>query len=290
MATSALGTGVDFPGIVFVLHVGMPWGMIDYAQASGRGGRAGELVDAVIVVGEGSVEHQLSRHAGVVDVWAMGQFIEGEGCRRGIMSEYLDGKRVECGDMESAGCDRCGEGLAEWSETNRQREEAWERVRTTLDELKDGCGACWVMDEGETWSNHDGYGCRRYSRLSRRELDRFRGMIRYEVESHSCMLCGISQVHCATGTDRTAACQWPGVLIPVVRAGLELTEGISILQRVGYNGAVKEDLVEICQWLGRRHEGRVWGEVVSNAMAVMIEVMIYFGRGREVGKRQGWRF
>lgn len=32
VATSALGTGVDFPGIVFILHIGMPWSMMDYAQ------------------------------------------------------------------------------------------------------------------------------------------------------------------------------------------------------------------------------------------------------------------
>ncbi len=38
IATSALRTGVDFPGIVFVLHVGLPHGMIDYAQESGRAG------------------------------------------------------------------------------------------------------------------------------------------------------------------------------------------------------------------------------------------------------------
>jgi len=30
VATSALGTGVDFLGIVFILHMGMPWSMIDY--------------------------------------------------------------------------------------------------------------------------------------------------------------------------------------------------------------------------------------------------------------------
>ena len=29
-AMSALGTGVDFPGIVFILHAGVPWSMIDY--------------------------------------------------------------------------------------------------------------------------------------------------------------------------------------------------------------------------------------------------------------------
>ncbi len=39
VATTALGTGVDYPGIVFVLHAGMPYGMIDYAQESGRAGR-----------------------------------------------------------------------------------------------------------------------------------------------------------------------------------------------------------------------------------------------------------
>ena len=56
VATSALGTGVDFPGIVWILHVGMPWSMIDYAQESGRGGRASERVDAVVVVEKGEVE------------------------------------------------------------------------------------------------------------------------------------------------------------------------------------------------------------------------------------------
>jgi superfamily II DNA helicase RecQ len=31
IATSALGTGVDFLGIVFILHMDLPYGMIDYA-------------------------------------------------------------------------------------------------------------------------------------------------------------------------------------------------------------------------------------------------------------------
>jgi superfamily II DNA helicase RecQ len=31
VATLALGTGVDFPRIVYTLHVGMLWSMIDYA-------------------------------------------------------------------------------------------------------------------------------------------------------------------------------------------------------------------------------------------------------------------
>ena len=59
VATSALGTGVDFLGIVYILHVGMPWSMIDYAQESGRGGRAGKRVDAVVLVEKGEVERTM---------------------------------------------------------------------------------------------------------------------------------------------------------------------------------------------------------------------------------------
>jgi superfamily II DNA helicase RecQ len=50
VATSALGTGVDFPRIVHIVHVGMPWSITDYAQESGRGGRAGKRVDSVVLV------------------------------------------------------------------------------------------------------------------------------------------------------------------------------------------------------------------------------------------------
>ena len=56
VATSALGTGVDFPGIVIILHVDLPYGMIDFAQESGRGGRAGEDVDSVVLVEQGKVD------------------------------------------------------------------------------------------------------------------------------------------------------------------------------------------------------------------------------------------
>ena len=105
VATSALGTGVDFPGIMFVLHVGMPWSMIDYAQESRRGGRAGETTDSIILMEDGQVEARLAKSSGSINVHAMGLFIQGAGYRRGIISEYLDRKRVECGDIDATGCD-----------------------------------------------------------------------------------------------------------------------------------------------------------------------------------------
>ncbi|KAF2462472.1 P-loop containing nucleoside triphosphate hydrolase protein, partial [Lindgomyces ingoldianus] len=91
VATSALGTGVDYPGVVYIPHVGMPWSMIDFAQESGRGGRAGEEVDSVIVVERRSVEQEMLKHSDNLCVQAMGLFLTGRGCRRALMSMYMDG-------------------------------------------------------------------------------------------------------------------------------------------------------------------------------------------------------
>jgi hypothetical protein len=137
---------VDYGGIVFILHVGMPWSMIDYGQESGRRGRSGEVSDSVIMIEEGEVEDRVSRSRGDVDIVAMGQFLETGGRGRGVMSEYLDGKRMECGDdIEWVGCDRCGEGLVEWQESKARWAKEWEQVVGILDGLVDGCGVCWVM-------------------------------------------------------------------------------------------------------------------------------------------------
>lgn len=49
-ATTGLGTGVDIRGIVGVIHMGPPFGLVDFVQQTGRGGRQrGEVVDSVIV-------------------------------------------------------------------------------------------------------------------------------------------------------------------------------------------------------------------------------------------------
>jgi len=61
IATSALATGVDHAGTVFVLHVGLPYGMIDFAQESRRAGRGGEEVDSIILLEEGWMERMVGK-------------------------------------------------------------------------------------------------------------------------------------------------------------------------------------------------------------------------------------
>src|SRR5699024_4895593 len=48
-ATSALGMGVDIPDIRYIIHIGQPRTLLDYAQESGRAGRDGLCSEAVII-------------------------------------------------------------------------------------------------------------------------------------------------------------------------------------------------------------------------------------------------
>jgi superfamily II DNA helicase RecQ len=272
VATSALGTGVDFPGITFVLHVGMPWSMIDYCQESGRAGRSNEVADSVIVVEQGEVERQLQRSGESMDVRAMGRFLEGDGCRRGTMSEYMDGKRVTCSDSESAGCDRCGEGRIEWQQSQSEAASGWQEVEGVMNALRAGCAVCWVLGQDD-WQPHKTMQCYRQSPFTAPELDQFRRGVRDAGDCHSCRRCWVSQKWCATGQDVGSRCQWPNVVIPVVRAATGVEDGLEVIRECGFQGECELECQAYQAWLGRRHTGRVWGEVLSNAMVVAIRVI-----------------
>ena len=79
LATSVLGTGVDFPGIVCILLLKMLWGMIHHEQESGQGRRAGERVDSVVAVGRGKVERTMKQKSDDLDLQAMGTLLVGSG-------------------------------------------------------------------------------------------------------------------------------------------------------------------------------------------------------------------
>lgn len=243
MATSASGTGVDFPGIVFVLHVGLPYGMIDFAQESGRAGRAGEEVDSVIIVDEGTVERMAAKMLGIDDT-VMGDFVTMESCRRAIMSTYLDGKKVECSDG-FARCDNCGEGLTAVQNAHAHAAQEQQSFEEQMDAIVDSsaCLACFVgrrLGDAVDW-HHEGNACSLSStasgvRIDDTELDRFRSMIRFVPATHSCFKCGVSQKLCRTGQDSSAKCQWPNIMVGVVRRIGEVDGGLEIVRRVGFEG------------------------------------------------------
>lgn len=292
VATSALGTGVDFPGIVFTLHADIPYGMIDFAQESGRGGRAGEDVDSVIVVEEGKAERRLAGGAaGGVDEGVIGEFIATKGCRRRVMSLYFDDKLVECGDEASmAKCDRCGEGLTAVERHYAQAASERQAVEETLDEVAGGCVWCFVDGAGAEWTTHQPEECEKSEGGRRGGLDeRFRELIAFEEGTHSCFKCGFSQKLCGTGEGEQGRCQWPNVAAALLRSMPPTRRGVLIVRKVGFEGETG-NAKEYAKWLGSKHKRRVWGEVLSNATALIIEFILERARkqtGAEEKEKEG---
>ncbi len=71
--TGALGTGGDYPGIVYIVHIGVPYGMIDFAQETGRSGRAREDIDSIILLEDAEFQRLEKQDAAelTVDEFAM---------------------------------------------------------------------------------------------------------------------------------------------------------------------------------------------------------------------------
>jgi superfamily II DNA helicase RecQ len=278
VATSALGTGVDSPGIVFTLHVDIPYGMIDFSQESGRAGRAGEDVDSVMMVEEGKAERQSAGgKGGGVDESIMRDFITTRGCRRRVMGLYLDNKEVECGhDASLAKCDRCGEGVTALERDYARAARERQTVEEMLDGVTDNCVFCFIAstdDAGASWT-HDPEECERAEWRTWRDLDeRFGRLIKFEESSHSCFKCGFSQKLCNTGVGEDRACQWPNVAAAILRGIPSTQQGVAIVKNVGFEGETA-DAKEYAKWLGSRHRQRVWGELMSNATALVIEFIV----------------
>jgi hypothetical protein len=106
--------------------------VIDFAQESRQGERAGKVVDSVILVEHSEVERTLAEKGDDMDVQAMGVFIISNSCRRLLMSQYLGQAGVSCGDVEPpAGCDRCGDGTRQRLDEEESSSREWQQVQST---------------------------------------------------------------------------------------------------------------------------------------------------------------
>ena len=106
-ATSALGMGIDIPDIRYIIYIGMPRTLLDYAQKNRYTERDGQLSKTIII----QLHRPIERDKPVqkyIDV------VPGVGYRRYILDRYLDGpvngyERRYCRDKdpEEIRCDRC---------------------------------------------------------------------------------------------------------------------------------------------------------------------------------------
>lgn len=107
IATNSLGLGLNPPNIRAVIHVGRPYTMYDYAQESGRAGRNQQKSEAILIIPFSalpSINQIISKNerqeTAIID-----QYIDKE-CRRSVLSGYLDGSIIPCGENDQS-CDIC---------------------------------------------------------------------------------------------------------------------------------------------------------------------------------------
>ncbi|KIW86593.1 uncharacterized protein Z519_12805, partial [Cladophialophora bantiana CBS 173.52] len=121
--------------------------MINFAQESERGGRAGETVNSLILVTQRAAEIRLQRRHLSVEAEVMARFIHGATCRRYIMSEYLDGPvltRSYLDDPEWIRCDHYDEGEHEMRLRTQQDERERQFVEEALGEMTIGYTYYWL--------------------------------------------------------------------------------------------------------------------------------------------------
>jgi len=103
-ATGALGSGVDIKNIKCVIHLGVPYGAINFDQEVGRGGREGQVVNSIIVIRDGEFIRLLAEDTSTLppDDAAMRELIVTDGCRRLGLSQYMNGSSegMSCAELE----------------------------------------------------------------------------------------------------------------------------------------------------------------------------------------------
>ncbi|KAG8736150.1 hypothetical protein FRC10_009647 [Ceratobasidium sp. 414] len=106
VGTSGMGTGVHHRACRAVLHYKLPYGIVDYAQETGRAGRDGRAALCIIFAPRPA--------PGAPDVDAGGweqlkEMAEGTGCMRMYSSRHLDGEELEttCAELGGELCSRC---------------------------------------------------------------------------------------------------------------------------------------------------------------------------------------
>lgn len=304
VATAALGTGIDVPGIKHVIHLEAPYSIIDYAQEAGRAGRAGERVQAEVIVEDKDWPSEDASKDGYLEVKVreVNSLVRTRGCRRRLLGQYLDSDLRDCKALEAVMCDNCeqesrvwkselsSQGLIMSQSYSRRAARALQRLESALEEIeelgKPGCRVCWMF-KGAMEARHRWYDCAKVDEsLSFRRCMMFQGKINYRKDKQaqflSCFYCHVSQSLCTEGfKSKGASCRWKHVVMPVALAAAtkeSLWEQVQQLAGREFKG--EEDF---CGWLGRKHAKLVCGEEMTNAMAVF-NLVVEWRAGQGLGQ------
>ena len=116
VATTALGFGLNLPGVRTIIHCGRPYTLSGAIQQGGRGGRSGEISSHTIlenVAYTAPMKEDLITKGSPRDIEekALTVYIQtSKECRRVILARYLDGNSGEptdCRSLDYVLCDWC---------------------------------------------------------------------------------------------------------------------------------------------------------------------------------------
>jgi len=106
VATGALGLGVDVANVALVIHVGRPYGLIDFVQESGRAGRAGQPASSWVLTCTEWKQSNIREADTHYFAWdpsakAIHNWMNSTDCRRALQGRFIDGvDAVSCGQVD----------------------------------------------------------------------------------------------------------------------------------------------------------------------------------------------
>jgi superfamily II DNA helicase RecQ len=305
VATAALGTGIDVSGITHVIHLEAPHSIIDYAQEAGRAGRAGECVQAQIIIEDKDWPARDPTKDSCLELKTreVNSLIRTTGCRRSILGRCLDNDLRDCRGIDAVWCDNCqreellwkselsSQGLIMSQAYGRKVARGLEQMEAAFAEFEEllplACRICWMF-KGVDAAQHRWGECDELEEcLSFLSCMAFQGQIDYRRDPQakflSCFYCHVSQELCTDGyQSRGATCRWKHIVIPVALAACT-DEGLwgQVQELAGKELAGEK---EYAKWLGQKHQKLVYGQEMTNAMAVFELVLKWrVGIGVSIG-------
>ncbi|SLM37315.1 Zinc finger, C2H2 [Lasallia pustulata] len=285
VATTALGTGIDIGGIVGIIHMEQPYGLVDFVQQTGRGGRRpGEVVESIIVMNRRPAWRD--KHASNIEHMnqsAMDWFVDETECRRKTMGTFMDGVGMTCEEVAGELCDCC-RGRTDASEVGDEDEEVGEshdgssrlqehvkeetrrleRLRRWLDEVEGYCAVCYVKWDQEGRQDHVmrlRHRIKNCPNMAKSEFVAWRQQVQFK-EYTCCFSCGLPQIWCSElGTRR---CEHMHKVFPIMMmASKEEAWGEVVAEEFQID---TRDTRRYREWLGRTRD--MYGTSMTNGLAV----------------------
>jgi superfamily II DNA helicase RecQ len=156
VGTSAIGAGYDFSDISLVIFLHGAWSFNDFIQGSGRMARSPDSSgDCITLVRPNGFNPSVSNaylRTDTVDVQAMKDFINTEGCRRQIINQVYDNVIMTC-QSNDIKCDYCQQARFDGQARSSQ---IWSTIKSNewllqdaLRHLSNGiCLICYIEGDG----------------------------------------------------------------------------------------------------------------------------------------------